>query len=382
MRPRKIMTALGLAGVLAAAAPVNVPAQMDKPESMDQETWARLRDDVLEYDEIADLVEQYNPTYQQVIKKIDINKAPMEEAAQALRAEASEMQSDAKEIKDQNPIIYQTYTAYAKAYKEAAKGFEKAMKSVDSGTKGVLGQTRKQLTSGVQQLMIGYSQALASKELVDTSVVLAQAAYDSTVTQRNMGMATDAAVESAWTSLQSAQVQQQALNDTLTSLSRQLCYMTGWPYDAVVEIRQAPAPNLAEIAAMNPETDLTKAIGNNYTLIEQRAVVARGTAGQDARTRTIEEGEAKLKAQLESLYQTVLEKQKAYEAATTALEGARITMDGNDMKYQLGMLGKLQYLQLRLAYLQQDMAATSAGLELLQAMESYRWAVEGIADIS
>ena len=57
MRPRKIMTALGLAGVLAAAAPVNVPAQMDKPESMDQETWARLRDDVLEYDEIADLVE-------------------------------------------------------------------------------------------------------------------------------------------------------------------------------------------------------------------------------------------------------------------------------------------------------------------------------------
>lgn len=64
------------------------------------------------------------------------------------------------------------------------------------------------------------------------------------------------------------------------------------------------------------------------------------------------------------------------------MEGARLTMDGNEKKYQLGMLGKLEYLQMKMVYLQQKSAADAAALELVQAMESYRWAVEGLADIS
>ena len=71
-----------------------------------------------------------------------------------------------------------------------------------------------------------------------------------------------------------------------------------------------------------------------------------------------------------------------YEAAMTGLESARITMNGNETKYQIGMLGRLEYLQLKTAYLQQKMAADQAALSLVQDMETYYWAVEGLADIS
>ena len=46
------------------------------------------------------------------------------------------------------------------------------------------------------------------------------------------------------------------------------------------------------------------------------------------------------------------------------------------------MLGKLEYLQLKVAYLQQKAAADAASISLVQAMENYCWAVEGLADIT
>ena len=381
MRSKKKMTAIGLACLLTVSAPFGSMAQ-EKPESMDQETWERLQDNVLEYDEIGNLVEYYNPTYQQALQNVQINIQPYEDAAEQLRGTAKELIDDAKNEKDDNVMLYMTYRGYAKGYQEAAKTFEKVAQKIKSSTRSTLNSARKQLTSGVQQLILGYYQALASKELVDTAAELSQAAYDSTLTQRNLGMATDGDVQSALKSLQSAQAQQQSLNDTLTSLKRNLQFMTGWSYDAQVDIGEAPVPDLSRIDGMNPENDLPTAIGNNYTLLGQRRASANSTADRDAKMRTLDESEAKIKVQLDTLYQEVAQSKAAYEASLLALESANLTMAGNEKKYEMGMLGRLEYLQLKMAYLQQKMAADAASLNLVQAIENYNWAVEGLADIS
>ena len=96
MRTLKLITALGLAGVLMCAVPFSAMAQVEKPESMDDETWLRLQDDVLEYDEIGNLVEYYNPTYQQALQNVQINIQPYEDAAEQLRGTAKELIDDAK----------------------------------------------------------------------------------------------------------------------------------------------------------------------------------------------------------------------------------------------------------------------------------------------
>lgn len=382
MRSGRKITAVGLACLLAVSAPFVSMAQ-EKPESMDQETWDRLQDNVLEYDEIGNLVEYYNPTYQQALQNIQINIQPYQDAAQQLRGAARELNEEAKSAKeDDNTILYMTYQGYAKGYREAAKSFEKVTDRIKSSTRSTLNSARKQLTSGVQQLILGYYQALSSKELVDTAAELAQAAYDSALTQRDLGMATDAAVQSALKSLQSAQGQQQSLTDTLTSLKGNLQFMTGWSYDADVIIGEPPVPDLSRIDAMDPEKDLTAAIGNNYTLLGQRRASANSTADYDAKRRTLDESESKIKVQLESLYQEVQQSKLAYDASLLSMESARMNWEGAEKKFQMGMVGKLEYLQLKLAYLQQKMAADAASLSLVQAIESYGWAVEGLADIS
>lgn len=382
MRRWKTTAAFGMAWALTLSAPFGAAAQVERPESMDEETWTRLQDNVLEYDEIGNLVEYYNPTYQQVVQNIQISIQPYEDAAQQLRGAAQDLIGDAKGEKDNNVILEQTYRAYAKGYQTAAKSFEKIAKTIKSSTRSTLNSTRKQLTSGVQQLFLGYCQALSSKEMADTGAQLAQSAYESTLTQRNLGMATETDVQTALKSLQSAQAGQQSLKDTLDNLRQNLQVMTGWSYDASVEVGAAPAPDLAAIDTMNPENDLETAISNNYTYIEQRQASGKGTANHDAKFRTLDESEAKIKIQLESLYQEVLQNKAAYEASRLALESAQITMNGNDVKYQQGMLGRLEYLQLKMAYLQQKASADAASISLVQAIENYRWAVEGLADIT
>ncbi len=382
MRVCKMAAVFGMACVLTVPSPLCSMAQAERPETIDEETWTRLQDNVLEYDEIGNLVEYYNPTYQQAVQNVQINIQPYEDAALQLRGAAKELIEDAKLEKDENIILEQTYRAYAKGYQQTAKTFEKAVKTIKSSTRSMLNSARKQLTSGVQQLFLGYCQALSSKEMADAAAELAQEAYRSALTRRDMGMATDTDVQSALKSLQSAQAGQQSLNDTLNSLRQNLQFMTGWSYDAVVEIGAAPVPDLSQIDAMNPENDLETAISNNYTYIDQRKVSGKGTSNRDAKFRTLDESEAKIKIQLESLYQAVLQNKAAYEASRLSMESARLTMNGSDTRYQQGMIGKLEYLQLKMAFLQQKAAAEAASIGLVQAMENYRWAVEGLADIT
>ncbi len=383
MRAYQLLTVFGLAGVLAFSVPFGVMAQVEKPEDMDEVTWAKLQDNILEYDEIADLVENYNPTYRQVIDQIDMNAQIFRDAAQELRDAADESRSDAKEVKDSNPIMYKAFQGASEGYRKAAKRFEDAVDSVYNNleVRHNLSRIRKMTTSGVQQMMIGYYQALASKELVDTAVELAQAAYDSTVTQLAIGMATATDVQAAEKSLQGAMAQQQSLQDSLNSLLQQMRMMTGWSYDADMVLGEVPQPDLARIATMNPINDLERAIGNNYTLINLRSMSGKGTANRNIKFGLMDDAEGKVKVELESLYQSILEGKTAYEAATTAFQAAQITMDGNELKNQMGMLGRLEYLQLKMAYLQQKVALTTASLNLRQDMENYDWAVQGLADV-
>ena len=62
MKRHKRILALTTAAVLSAFPPA--AAFADSPEfAYDEATWARLRDNVMEYDELPMLVEEYNPTY-------------------------------------------------------------------------------------------------------------------------------------------------------------------------------------------------------------------------------------------------------------------------------------------------------------------------------
>jgi len=120
----------------------------------------------------------------------------------------------------------------------------------------------------------------------------------------------------------------------------------------------------------------------NYTLINDRhAKVESSTSGAQYKLRTVENGEEKLASKMKSLYEEVLQKQRELTAAQTAWQRAEQEKQNNDLKYSLGMLSQEESISSEMSYLQSSAACKAADLALTQAMDTYDWAVQGIADI-
>ena len=391
---------LFLCGMLFVTAACTLPVRAaDKPEWVDDETWNRLQDNVMEYDELENLVRYFNPSYQQVLESI----TPMIDAS---RLAASQMRSseDLKTMKDSSKelkkaldqmdpnsesmmdqmIYQQTYTMYLtmqagiQGVEQGAKAISKTAVVMDQQTRSVREQTLYSLTSAVQQMFIGYNQALASRDLCAAAAELSEAAAQSAETQRSVGMATENDVLSAQQALLSAQNQITSLDNTLSSLRQNLYLMTGWTYDASAEIGTVPAPDLARIDAMDLNADTEQAIDNSYSLKTLEDTLKTSKASAVTKDKKIEEAKAEIKTQMEALYQTVLTDRSAYEAASTALEAAGLTQESSKRQYDLGMIGRLQYLQAQTAWLQQKMTADNASMTLTQAILDYEWALKGI----
>ena len=382
MRTWKRAAALTLSALLAAGS-VFPALAVEKPAEMDDATWARLQDNTLEYDEIENLVLYYNPTYRQVVDTIEVQLEPLKTAVADLKDYVQDQRDEARKAKDNDDMIsYKIGMATAAAIeKQAVKGLETGLRTAQGATKPTKDQIRRTMTSVIEGLVITYNQTLASKELVDTSVALAQAAYDSTVAQQSIGIATEADVQSALKSLTSAQNGQKSLEDGLKTLKRNICVQTGWDYNADMEIGAVPAPDLASISAMNPDEDTKKAISYNPTISSLRASNGHGDVNRGIKERSLEDTENKISTKVHDLYTAVLQSKITYDGAASAYESARLTMEGNERKYAMGMLGNLQYLQLKMTYLQQKQAYDTAVLSLNQAINDYNRALYGVVTL-
>mgnify|MGYP000606314528 CR=1 FL=1 len=96
----------------------------------------------------------------------------------------------------------------------------------------------------------------------------------------------------------------------------------------------------------------------------------------------MEDGEQKLTSKMKRLYERCSHKAgNALEQARTGYEKARINKQQADTKYAIGMLSKDEYLMEELDYVQKEADYKAADLALQQAMDTYDWAVLGIADI-
>ena len=393
---------LALSPAAGPAAPAALPGCMtayaiSRPAGLDDLTWLKLQDNVMEYEELENLVRYYNPSYQQVLESImpmiDASRQTasqmksseelktMKDTAKDLKKTLDQMDPNSEYLPEQQ-VYWQTYAVYT-ALQEGISGTEQGIRAIgrtagtlEDDTSTVREQTLKSLTFGAQQMFIGYNQALASLDLCNAAVELSQAAANSAEVRYGIGLATEEDVLSAQQSLLTALSQQQSLNDTLTTLRQNLCLMTGWTYNADPVIGTVPAPDLGRIDSMNPESDIPAAIAASYSLDTLKDSLSGRTSTR--KNRTLGEAEETIKIQVNSLYQTVLADKASYDAAQTALAAANIAKESADRQYSLGAIGRLQYLQLQLSYLQQKMAADAAAMTLTQSILTYEWALDGI----
>jgi len=351
----------------------------------DEETWARLQDNMLEYDEVPMLVHEYNSSIQDVWENL-------EDARQTLLKNVEELESQKRKLKDVGESAEKSGdVASAYLYSAQEKGLNTVTNSIRSSTlkqlnsKSTLASIQRgedQIVKGAQALMISYDSLRKQKDTLGHLAELYDAQYQLAVNKQAQGMATEAEVLAAQVNKLSAQSNINSIDSGLLQMKPSLCTLTGWPADADPEIAPIPPVDVSKIDTFDLEADAVKAIGNNTTLMELRRTEAGKTNdGIAARLAAIEEGEQKMVIEMQRLYHDVLAQKAAYESARTGFDSAQKSKDGYERMYQLGLLGKSDYLGTQISYYQKKAAYETADMSLRQAIETYEWAVKGYASL-
>lgn len=350
----------------------------------EEETLARLQDNVLEYDEIPDLVHEYNSTVTDVWEELEDARQDLYKNAEALESYQLKMKHRKDQAKDDGEMNqYVNFYMQEAILDVAASSVNSAASSlITDVTRGSLQKMENQFTKAAQSLMISYDALTKQKKTAEKLAELYEEQYRLAVDKRTQGMATDVEVLTAQTNQLSAESMIEAIDAGLLNMKPTLCTLTGWPADGDPEIAPIPSADLSRLNEMELEADIKKAIGNNSTLIGQRTSEKGKTyAGIEARLGMIHEGDEKLTIKMKELYNDVFSKKAAYEAACDGYESARRARDGYQRMYQMGMLSKSDYLGTEVSFYQKKASWEAADTALLLAVETYGWAVKGLTEI-
>ena len=377
---RRFLT-LSLAAALAGAAPAGaLAASPEFPRT--PEEWERLRDNTLEYEEIPDLIREYNSTVQNnMISYGDYRGKDANEIAEDYREAAQTLYDSVVWPSEDDTGYAMLYSAAETAQAQARQLEKMADENVSDGMiiKWQYDQVEASLSSTAQNLMSQYYQLLENRKTAEAGKELAEASLRSVETQASLGMATENDVLTAREAVKTAEAGVISAESNIQSVKQNLQVMTGWAYNSEPEIAQMPPVDVTRIDAMNPETDLEKALENNYTLLIAKRTLENTSdaANQQIQRQTIANTEQQIASGLTDLYSQVLQARNTYDQARSALELEEKNMAAAETKYGLGMISRLEYLQARNAYVESQANFRIQELALQSAMDAYDWALRG-----
>lgn len=378
MRKWKQIGAFALAAVMTFSGPASTVWAGSPEFSRTAEEWAKLRDNVMEYDELTGLIREYNVTVQKnqldISDKKNDDKVTRDQYAQYYRDAAFDARSNAS---GDDPV------SDAQAQVAAAQAEEAADKVTEDITVHQLTYDQQEagLVASAQSSMISYFQQKLELESAKDSLEYMEAQYQAVLVKQSAGMATLSDVLAAKEGVQSTQASIEKLTGSIEETRQKLLVMLGWKYSDTPEIRDIPAVDFEHIAAMNPETDKDAALEKNYTFNINKRKLANAVAELTKETlkRTVSSNEQNIKSEIVKNYQAVLQAKASYEQAKGEFELESKNMETAEHKQQIGTLSRLDYMKQKNIFNTKDNAMKKAQLTLFQAVQTYDNAVNGLA---
>lgn len=382
-RAKRLAGAVLAAGAITAM-PFQAFAQRSPEFAYSAEKWATLRDNKLEFDEISDLVHEYNPTVvQNEISYKDYLTKNRDDVAQDYYDKANEIYSNIS-YPDSDDANYGSGVAAALRNEQQAKSLmEQGDENTDDQATMRLqyDQSEAKLAKQAQGLMITYWTQYYNLDGQKARVEQAKLSYQSEQNRLAAGMSTQSKVLSAKESVSNAEAALVTAESNLASTKESLCLMLGWGYGADVEIAELAEPDQSKIAAIDVNADIQTALENSYAyrLTKKQLTNARTDSVKEKLSETEKNQRETISNSVKSAYDSLLLAQSGYEQAQSALTLQEVSMKSADAKLAAGTITKNTYESQKASYTTAQVTAQTQKLSLLQAMNDYDWAVNGLA---
>ena len=382
-RAKRLAGAVLAAGTITAM-PFQAFAQRSPEFAYSAEKWATLRDNKLEFDEISDLVHEYNPTVvQNEISYKDYLTKNRDDVAQDYYDKANEIYSNIS-YPDSDDANYGSGVAAVLRNEQQAKSLmEQGDENTDDQATMRLqyDQSEAKLAKQAQGLMITYWTQYYNLDGQKARVEQAKLSYQSEQNRLAAGMSTQSKVLSAKESVSNAEAALVTAESNLASTKESLCLMLGWGYGVDVEIAELAEPDQSKIAAIDVNADIQAALENSYAyrLTKKQLTNARTDSVKEKLSETEKNQRETISNSVKSAYDSLLLAQSSYEQAQSALALQEVSMKSADAKLAAGTITKNTYESQKASYTTAQVTAQTQKLSLLQAMNDYDWAVNGLA---
>ena len=372
---------LALTAVMGGLSPMAALGAIPEFARTEQE-WARLQDNVIEYDEIPDLIHEYNATVQN--NQYDYQK---------FREDYGDTNSD---VADAYNDLAQDF--YDDMSGETDAGSMMSDLQLDIQARNMLKQAdntledskiylltyemaEDNLAATAQSNMISYHKKQLELEQKQTDLELAREKYSLEQVKQAAGTVTAVDVLTAKESLQSSENNIKELESGIENLKEELYISLGWKHNDSPDIKELPQMDVSRIDGMDPDRDLETALENNYTLkINKRKLEnARSKTTRESLETKVRNNEKQIGASLSSAYKNVLSARLSYEQAVAEAQLEETNTNIAAGKLQAGMMTSLEYKEQEYKMESSRLNAEMAAVSLFQAMETYDWSVKGLA---
>lgn len=351
------------------------------------EKWASLRDNKLEYSEIADLIHEYNTTVRQ--NELDYQEYKGKTSTDI----AKEYYDSAAEVTERINYPEDDSTNYANQLSSALSSeisadnlTEEGDSNVDDGEIKRLGyeQEEKSLVQQAQELMISYYSGKASLDSLKDAVTQAETAYTQAQTRKAAGMALQSDVDTAAESVTTAKASLQSAKSSLEQTRQQLVIMLGWNYNDSVEFGTLPEVDTSAVSSINVTSDIQTAITNNYSIkiTERRLANSQSENNRATYTSTLSNQKDTVSTNVKNAYNSLVLAKNSYEQAKTSYELEEKERAAAELRLSAGTITKKTYAKQESACLSAKTSMESEKLSFLTAKVTYDWAVAGLASAS
>lgn len=389
MKIGRCLIACGVALVTAGTVPLEVYAS--SPEfARSEKEWARLQDDVLEYDEIEALIAEYNATVQ--TNQLDLNEFKKkygntkDDISAKYRDMAEEIYASVEYPDADDPTYGYVVASVVMAEVQAKNLMQQADDNLEDSEIIYLNykQAEKTLVTVAQSNMVSYARSQLQLKQAELALKQAELAMTTANIRRDNGLATQVDVLNAQEALMTANRNIESARSGVENVRQKLLVMLGWKYDAKPEIRAVPKADINRIAGMNPQVDKEQAVENSYTRKVNQKKLKNATANNtiESLEKTLADNEQKIGLSLVTNYQNVLAAKLAYDQAAAEVDLENRNLRSLEVNFQQGNVSRAELENQQYVVQDKELALQIADLNLFQSMETYDWAVNGLAGTS
>lgn len=359
------------------------PKQTSYERERTAENWATLRDNTISWEEIPDLVHEYNPTVSSLWIQFRDNArrgayhVDVEEARQAVEDAYEKALSAANGNAVAEALAEMQYQSNSSNF----SADQVAGSSDETVAKLSVMETEKNTVETVKKSFISRENSILQKQIDALNLEDNKRDLESTEKKKAVGQATEMDVLTAKAQVDAGELTLKGDESTMRKTTELLQVSLGWKADASPVFPEIPSVEESSVQQISLAEDSKKALENNFSLQinTRKKDLSTGEANREDLENKIKNQKEKIQSDMLSRYQSLKQAMDAKKQAVSAEANAKAAYEKAERSLQLGSVSVKARDKAKTAYDVAVLQKRQAELKLTEEYLDYQAGVAGLA---